>query len=46
VSLPTGLQFVCAPFRDSLLLRVAHQYERLTGWKYEPPKWVRQALED
>lgn len=44
VQLPTGLQFVCAPHRDALLLRVAHQYEALAGWQYTPPAWVEQAL--
>jgi len=42
--LPTGLQFVCAPFRDALLLRVAHAFEQLTGWRYEPPAWVKAEL--
>jgi aspartyl-tRNA(Asn)/glutamyl-tRNA(Gln) amidotransferase subunit A len=46
VRLPTGLQLVCAPFRDSMLLRVAHQYEQLTGWRYTPPAWVEHALQD
>ncbi len=44
VRLPTGLQLVCAPFRDPMLLRVAHQYEQLTGWRYTPPAWVTRAL--
>jgi aspartyl-tRNA(Asn)/glutamyl-tRNA(Gln) amidotransferase subunit A len=44
VQLPTGLQLVCAPFRDPLLLRVAHQYELLSGWRYQPPAWVVAAL--
>ncbi len=43
-SLPTGIQFVCAPFRDSLLLRIAYQFEQLTNWRYEPPAWVKRAL--
>jgi aspartyl-tRNA(Asn)/glutamyl-tRNA(Gln) amidotransferase subunit A len=43
-SLPTGIQFICAPFRDSLLLRIAYQFEKLTGFNYEPPAWVKQAL--
>lgn len=44
VSLPTGIQFVCAPFRDPLLLRVAHQYEKLSAWSYQPPGWIKQLL--
>jgi len=44
VKLPTGLQLICAPFRDSLLLRVAHQFEKLTGWRYQPPKWIQDVL--
>jgi aspartyl-tRNA(Asn)/glutamyl-tRNA(Gln) amidotransferase subunit A len=44
VSLPTGIQFVCAPMRDAQLLRIAHQFEQLCGWRYEPPQWVKQAL--
>lgn len=44
VKLPTGMQLVCAPFRDELLLRVAHQYEQLVSWHYEPPAWVSDAL--
>ena len=44
VKLPTGLQLICAPFRDNLLLRVAHQYEKLTGWSYQPPQWVSDIL--
>lgn len=43
-TLPTGIQFVCAPFRDSLLLRVAHQFEQLTGFSYKPPGWISEAL--
>jgi aspartyl-tRNA(Asn)/glutamyl-tRNA(Gln) amidotransferase subunit A len=43
-SLPTGLQLVCAPHRDSLLLRVAAQFEELTGWRYSPPSWISDAL--
>jgi len=42
--LPTGIQFVCAPFRDNLLLRIGHQFEKLTGWKYQPPQWVLDEL--
>lgn len=42
--LPTGIQFVCSPGRDSLLLRFAHQYEQLVGWQYEPPAWVMAEL--
>jgi aspartyl-tRNA(Asn)/glutamyl-tRNA(Gln) amidotransferase subunit A len=44
--LPTGIQFVCAPFRDNLLLRVAHQFEQLTGWQYEPPAWIKAAASE
>ena len=44
VVLPTGLQLVCAPFRDSLLLRIAHQYEQLSGWRYEPPEWIQSKM--
>jgi aspartyl-tRNA(Asn)/glutamyl-tRNA(Gln) amidotransferase subunit A len=44
VSLPTGIQFVSAPWRDNLLLRVAHNYEQLSGWSYQPPAWIAQAL--
>jgi aspartyl-tRNA(Asn)/glutamyl-tRNA(Gln) amidotransferase subunit A len=42
--LPTGLQFVCARFHDHLLLRVARQFELLTGWKYKAPQWVSDKL--
>lgn len=42
--LPTGLQFVCAPMRDAMLLRVANQFEKLTAWRYQPPAWVSQLL--
>jgi len=42
--LPTSIQLVCAPFRDSLLLRIAHQYEQLTGWRYQPPEWISKQL--
>lgn len=42
--LPTGIQFVCAPFRDNLLLRVAHQFEQLSGWKYRAPEWILKEL--
>ena len=42
--LPTGIQFVCAPKRDSLLLRFAHQFEQLVGWEYDPPEWVKAEL--
>ncbi|MCH7473001.1 Asp-tRNA(Asn)/Glu-tRNA(Gln) amidotransferase subunit GatA [bacterium] len=44
VKLPTGLQLVCAPFRDSLLLRVACQYELLSDWRFKPPGWIAGAL--
>jgi aspartyl-tRNA(Asn)/glutamyl-tRNA(Gln) amidotransferase subunit A len=42
--LPTGLQFACAPMRDHVLLRVAHQYEQLSGWKFELPEWIGARL--
>lgn len=42
--LPTGIQFVCAPHRDHLLLRLANQFEQLTGWKYEPPDWIAKEM--
>jgi aspartyl-tRNA(Asn)/glutamyl-tRNA(Gln) amidotransferase subunit A len=42
--LPVGLQFACAPFHDSLLLRLANQFEQLSGWQYTPPKWVQDGL--
>lgn len=44
VKLPVGLQLVSAPFHDSLLLRIATQYERLTEWKYQPPEWISERL--
>jgi aspartyl-tRNA(Asn)/glutamyl-tRNA(Gln) amidotransferase subunit A len=44
--LPTGLQLVCAPLRDTLLLRVAAQFEELSGWHYEPPDWIASQLAD
>jgi aspartyl-tRNA(Asn)/glutamyl-tRNA(Gln) amidotransferase subunit A len=44
VQLPTALQFVCPGFHDSLMLRIAAQFELLTQWKYEPPGWVSEAL--
>jgi aspartyl-tRNA(Asn)/glutamyl-tRNA(Gln) amidotransferase subunit A len=44
VSLPTGLQLVCAPWRDNLLLRVAHNFELLSNWRYQPPAWIGRKL--
>jgi aspartyl-tRNA(Asn)/glutamyl-tRNA(Gln) amidotransferase subunit A len=44
VDLPVGLQLACAPHHDSLLLRLAHQYERLAQWGYTPPQWVQDGL--
>ena len=43
--LPTGLQFACAPMRDQLMLRVAHQYEQLSGWRFQPPKLASDRLQ-
>ena len=43
--LPTALQFVCAGFHDSLLLRIAAQFEKLSEWSYVPPDWVSEALD-
>jgi len=43
-SLPVGLHLVAPPFHDSLLLRVAAQYESLTEWKYEAPAWITEKL--
>lgn len=45
VELPVGLQLACAPFHDSLLLRLAHQYEQVAGWSYRPPQWVLDGLQ-
>jgi aspartyl-tRNA(Asn)/glutamyl-tRNA(Gln) amidotransferase subunit A len=42
--LPVGLQLVCAPFHDALLLRLAWQYQRLTDYRYAPPQWVQDGL--
>ncbi|MCC7477631.1 Asp-tRNA(Asn)/Glu-tRNA(Gln) amidotransferase subunit GatA [bacterium] len=44
VQLPTGLQLVCAPWSDELLLRVAHNFELLSGWRYTPPQWIAKKL--
>ena len=43
-ALPTGIQFVCAPFKDDDLLRYANNFERLSDWSYTPPHWIRDAL--
>ena len=42
--LPVGLHLVAPPFHDQLLLRIAAQYEKLTGWAYEPPEWIEAKL--
>jgi aspartyl-tRNA(Asn)/glutamyl-tRNA(Gln) amidotransferase subunit A len=44
IELPVGLQFACAGSRDSLLLRLAWQYQQLAGYRYTPPQWVQDAL--
>jgi aspartyl-tRNA(Asn)/glutamyl-tRNA(Gln) amidotransferase subunit A len=43
-ALPVGLQLACAPWGDALLLRLAWQYQRLTGYRYAPPQWVQDGL--
>ncbi|QDU46354.1 Glutamyl-tRNA(Gln) amidotransferase subunit A [Symmachiella dynata] len=35
--LPIGLQLVGAPFREAMLLRVAHQYQQETAWHHRQP---------
>ena len=35
--LPLSFQLVGAPFSEALLLRVGHQYQRLTGWHLRVP---------
>lgn len=42
--LPTAIQFVCPGFHDARLLRIAAQFEQLSGWKYAPPQWVQDKL--
>jgi aspartyl-tRNA(Asn)/glutamyl-tRNA(Gln) amidotransferase subunit A len=32
LGLPIGLQLAAAPWREALLLRVAHQYQQATDW--------------
>lgn len=44
VQLPTALQFVCPGFHDSLMLRIAAQFEQLCAWSYTPPGWITEAL--
>jgi aspartyl-tRNA(Asn)/glutamyl-tRNA(Gln) amidotransferase subunit A len=43
-TLPVGVQLACAPFHDELLLRLAHQFELLTNWRFAPPQWVQDGL--
>ncbi len=42
--LPTALQFVCPAFHDSMLLRIASQFEALCDWSFQPPDWVTDRL--
>ena len=35
--LPLSLQLVAAPFREALLLRIAHAYEQATQWHFRRP---------
>jgi aspartyl-tRNA(Asn)/glutamyl-tRNA(Gln) amidotransferase subunit A len=41
--LPIGLQVVGRSFDEATVLRVAHTYERATGWHEERPPGARQA---
>ncbi|MGV0005629.1 MAG: Asp-tRNA(Asn)/Glu-tRNA(Gln) amidotransferase subunit GatA [Candidatus Porifericomitaceae bacterium WSBS_2022_MAG_OTU9] len=36
--LPFGMQFMAAPFAESLLLRIAHQYQQHSNWHRQTPK--------
>jgi aspartyl-tRNA(Asn)/glutamyl-tRNA(Gln) amidotransferase subunit A len=36
--LPIGLQLAAAPWQESLLLRVAHQYQLATSWHQQRPR--------
>jgi aspartyl-tRNA(Asn)/glutamyl-tRNA(Gln) amidotransferase subunit A len=36
--LPIGLQLAAAPWQESLLLRVAHQYQLATSWHQQCPR--------
>jgi aspartyl-tRNA(Asn)/glutamyl-tRNA(Gln) amidotransferase subunit A len=37
-NLPVGLQLIAPHFREDLLLRVAHAYQRVTDWHTKQPK--------
>ncbi|MGZ8204212.1 MAG: hypothetical protein ACXWUB_13275, partial [Burkholderiales bacterium] len=36
--LPIGMQIGAAPFRDDIVLRIGHAYERATTWRARHPK--------
>jgi aspartyl-tRNA(Asn)/glutamyl-tRNA(Gln) amidotransferase subunit A len=39
--LPLSLQLIGHPFQEAMLYRVAHAYERATGWsERRPPEWA------
>jgi aspartyl-tRNA(Asn)/glutamyl-tRNA(Gln) amidotransferase subunit A len=38
-NLPVGLQLMAAPFQESIMLQVAHWYERETAW-HESAQWL------
>jgi aspartyl-tRNA(Asn)/glutamyl-tRNA(Gln) amidotransferase subunit A len=40
LGLPIGVQLGAAPWRESLLLRVAHQYQQATDWHQRRPQGV------
>jgi aspartyl-tRNA(Asn)/glutamyl-tRNA(Gln) amidotransferase subunit A len=40
LGLPTSLQLAAVPWRESLLLRVAHQYQQATDWHQRRPQSV------
>jgi len=42
-ALPIGLQLAAAPWREDLLLRVAHAYEQATGWHKKVPSFAMLA---
>jgi len=36
--LPVGMQLMGKPFREDLLLQMAHAYQQVTGWHRQKPK--------
>src|SRR6185295_17014806 len=42
--LPLGMQIAAPPFRDDLVLRVGHAYEKATSWREVRPRLVEGAV--